>query len=106
MTPAELVACVVRLHQRAAFADNAIYHENDQKAYEHARAAFHEAGRLLDFCAPKTCGTCAAGVWHTEPAWTNRIVCHNPESACCVDEIAVSWPADHGCPHWRAKERQ
>ena len=59
MTPAELVACVVRLHQRAAFADNAIYHENDQKAYEHARAAFHEAGRLLDFCAPKTCGTCA-----------------------------------------------
>lgn len=110
MTPAELVACVVRLYQRAAFADNAIYYQHDQKAYEHARAAFHEAGRLLDFCdearAPKTCGTCAD--WHQRPRYGNGGICRNPNSACYADRVNADdggiWPADHGCPAWRRKE--
>lgn len=68
MTAAELVACATRLYQRAAFADNAIYYQNDQKAYEHARAAFHEAGRLLDFCEGSRVW-CECGDQVTSPRW-------------------------------------
>ena len=95
MTAAELVACATRLYQRAAFADNAIYYQNDQKAYEHARAAFHEAGRLLDFCATKTCGTCADYIAGQ---------CDNSASpvASAIDYV----PEDFGCPYHERKEAE
>lgn len=98
MTPAEIVACVQSLCQRAAFTDNAIYYQNDQKAYEHARAAFHEAAKLLDLCAPKTCGTCA-DARHTFDGDDGTRWCGSQQSYCAMRE----WPADHGCPQWRRK---
>jgi hypothetical protein len=49
----------------------------------------------------RRCGNCAD--WATE-AWqgTDRGYCDSKTSACRIG----AWPADHGCPHWRAKEGQ
>lgn len=57
MTPAEIVACVERMTSNSIglawelempYAERTLLHPDE--AFVLARAAFHEAGRLLDFC--------------------------------------------------------
>jgi hypothetical protein len=48
----------------------------------------------------RRCGTCAD--YAVIPP--SGGLCYSKTSACRLRDHA--WPADHGCPHWRAKEAQ
>lgn len=103
MTPAEVVACVERMQRNV---ENVLLFlptwrnepTDDDEVAMYAAIAFHEAGRLLDFCAPKTCGTCA-DARETNDGVSKR-KCVSDASEC----YGWMWGVDHGCPAWRQKD--
>lgn len=108
MTAAEVVACVRDLDFLSGLVRERVWNNDDQHVGAAARLAFHEAGRLFDSCAPKTCGTCADAA---EPlAIEARDIgrwwqCGSATSSCSRGLASnVLWPATHGCPQWRRKE--
>jgi hypothetical protein len=78
------------------------------------RARFTRAADALDaYEALKAedmprCGTCRwSGFAYAGSDGRQWIAaCDNPESACWTGRHDNPWPADHGCPQWRAKEVQ
>lgn len=107
MTAAEVVACVRDLDFLSGLVRERVWNNDDQHVGAAARIAFHEAAKLLDSCAPKTCGTCAD--W--ERSFPNmplksgsRGRCNSETSECATVTDGETWSADHGCPAWRGKK--
>ena len=59
-----------------------------------------QAERELAALRTQRCGNCADSVIHN--LMTKLYGCRSKTSACAGPKN--EWPADHGCPHWRAKE--